>query len=337
MDRRRLGVGAGAAAVGALAAGLAGDGLPTCVGTAVLGAILPWHQRWPRVTGMLVVLTLYGSVAFRRPDVIVVAAGLNAFALARASDGPFRLIIGLLLIAGVEVRLDTNTVVPYFFFVGGPLVAGWAIRQREAITAALTQRGAELNAERDLYAKLSVRYERARIAAELHDIVAHAMSVMVVQASAGQRLAHVDPGLTEEAFDAIGAAARHAQADMERLVALLTDVDERSEDADLSLISDLVSRARALGLDVRLRLVGDRLATPGWAYRDAYLVVREGLTNAWRYASGATVDVTVRGEPGSLVVEILNAQPRTRPPWPVTAAAVAFAGFANDSMSTRAR
>ena len=79
--------------------------------------------------------------------------------------------------------------------------------------------------EQEAYAALAVRHERARIAAELHDIVAHAISVMVVQAGAGQRVAAADPELAGEAFAAIAGAARQAEDDMGRLVVLLSDDD----------------------------------------------------------------------------------------------------------------
>ena len=90
---------------------------------------------------------------------------------------------------------------------------GRALRERELVAAQLAERVRELEEEREAHAALSVRYERARIASELHDIVAHAISVMVVQASAGQRLAH-DPEATAETFEAIAGAARQAEQDM---------------------------------------------------------------------------------------------------------------------------
>ena len=101
--------------------------------------------------------------------------------------------------------------------------AGRALREREQVAGQLAERVRELEEEREAHAALSVRYERARIASELHDIVAHAISVMVVQASAGQRLAARDPEPTAETFEAIAGAARQAEEDMGRLVALLAD------------------------------------------------------------------------------------------------------------------
>ena len=116
------------------------------------------------------------------------------------------------------------------FLVAIPAVwfAGHAVRERELVAAELARRNRELEDEREAFAQLSVRYERAKIASELHDIVAHAISVMVVQASAGQRIAAVDEEATDEVFEAIAGAAREAEQDMHRLVALLSDEDART-------------------------------------------------------------------------------------------------------------
>jgi signal transduction histidine kinase len=152
-----------------------------------------------------------------------------------------------------------------------------------------------------------VRYERARIASELHDIVAHAISVMVVQASAGQRLAARDPVGTAETFAAIGDAARRAEEDMGRLVALLGADGAIADAPDLSLVEEIVARASGSGLDVTLRLEGEREGLAAEVAGIACRVVQEGLTNALRYAAGAAVAVVVRGGPSALEVAVVNA------------------------------
>ena len=142
-----------------------------------------------------------------------------------------------------------------------------------------------------------MRYERARIASELHDIVAHAISVMVVQATAGQRLAPHDPEATAETFEAIAGAARQAEHEMALLVELLADERAAGADADIALVEDLVARASGSGLDVTLALEGDRGGMPPETARLAYRVVQEGLTNALRYAAGAPVRSAWRARP----------------------------------------
>jgi signal transduction histidine kinase len=197
--------------------------------------------------------------------------------------------------------------VPLLLIPGAVWAAGWAIREREVVARRLDERARELEEEREAHAELSVRYERARIASELHDIVAHAISVMVVQAAAGQRLVDVDAELTTEAFAAIAGAARQAESDMGRLVALLSDEDAIGPAPDLALVGELVARAAGAGLDVTLRLEGDREGFPPATAQAAYRVVQESLTNAMRYAAGAVVEVVVHGDARGLRVRVRNA------------------------------
>ncbi|HEX5781651.1 MAG TPA: histidine kinase, partial [Solirubrobacteraceae bacterium] len=252
------------------------------------------------------------------------------FAALRESRGPA--LVGLVALAGsmlAGVSLEAGGV-PYLIVVVAGWAAGAALRERELVAAQLAERARELDSEREAHAELSVRYERARIASELHDIVAHAISVMVVQAGAGQRLAGRDPQATTEVFEAIAGAAREAEQDMARLVALLGDEEAIGPAPDLALIEELVARSAASGLDVTLRLEGDRDGLPSPAMEVAYRVVQEGLTNALRYAAGAAVTVLVRGEQGALVVELRNGPASAEP-------ALAGAGSGNGLRGLRER
>ena len=213
-------------------------------------------------------------------------------------------------LAGASITGDAG--VPAFLLPVTAWAAGRALEERERVAARLAERAQELEAERDAHARLSVRYERARIASELHDIVAHALSVMVVQAGAGQRLATVDPELTAETFEAIASAAREAEADMARLVALLADATDAAP--NLPLVGELVARAAGSGLDVTLRLEGDRESLAPQVTHLAYRVVQEGLTNALRHASGSSVEVRLRGDHGELLVEVVNGPQACDPP-----------------------
>ncbi|WP_433824782.1 sensor histidine kinase [Actinoplanes sp. CA-015351] len=152
---------------------------------------------------------------------------------------------------------------------------------------------------------LALRHERARIAAELHDIVGHAISVMIIQAAAGQRLVDRDPDRTREAFAAIAESARQGRGDLQRLVDLLGGV--ASEGPDLALIGEVVDRAARSGLDVSCRFEGVRDGLPAAVAHLAFRVVQESLTNALRYAPGAAVRVTVSGSVQHLMVRVENA------------------------------
>ncbi|HVL94959.1 MAG TPA: histidine kinase [Solirubrobacteraceae bacterium] len=230
-----------------------------------------------------------------------------AFVVARHARTPHAVAGGVAVaIATVALAVAGSALVPLAITVSAAFAVGRALRERRVMADRLTERARELEDEREAYAQLSVRYERARIAAELHDIVAHAISVMVVQAAAGQRLAAGDPDLTAEAFGAIREAARQAEEDLERLVALLAEGEPSAGAPDLALVEELVARAAGSGLDVRLELRGDRELLPARSVQVAYRVVQEGLTNALRYAAGAAVHVLIDGRADALAVEVVN-------------------------------
>src|SRR3984885_12187681 len=134
----------------------------------------------------------------------------------------------LILAACLQVAVGLAVLNPIIIVVeAGPGALGLVFRSRRNLTEQLAARGRELEAERALFAAEAVRYERARIARELHDIVAHCVSVMVIQAGAGQRLTAADPVLAAQAFGYIGEAARQAEAEIGRLLDLLDATGER--------------------------------------------------------------------------------------------------------------
>jgi signal transduction histidine kinase len=270
-------------------------------------------RRYPRATwiataAVLVASAAQGSLALGDGFALYSLVAAHSFVAGRWDDhwrglgGPIALIAsGELCVAVAHAGSGL-----FLFIVPAAWGAGRALREREQLSARLAERAHELDQEREAHARLSVRYERARIASELHDIVAHAISVMVVQAGAGQRLAAHDPEATAEAFEAIAGAARQAEADMQRLVALLGDEEAIGPAPDLELVTELVSRAAGSGLGVTLTLEGEREGVAAPLVETAYRVVQEGLTNALRYASGSAVTVLIRGEAHGLVVEVVN-------------------------------
>ncbi len=173
-------------------------------------------------------------------------------------------------------------------------LAGTVLRLRRETAEQLAERGRELEAERELFADVSVRNERARIASELHDIVGHALSVMVVQAAAGQRLVAQSPEAAAESLGVIAESARQGRADLQRLIDLLAGAEVASP--DLSLIDEVVNQAARSGLRVTCRLEGSRDGLQSEAAHAAFRVVQESLTNALRHAPGAEVRVLIRSE-----------------------------------------
>jgi signal transduction histidine kinase len=195
----------------------------------------------------------------------------------------------------------------------GPWLVGRVVLSRRRMTEQLRARNAELQAEQELFALESVRYERARIGRELHDIVAHCLSVMVVQASAGQRMPTGDRDGVAEALESVAEAAAQAQAEIGRLVELLSGNEPAGPPPRLEMVDELVRRASDTGLVVSCRFAGrcDRL--PADASEAAYRVVQEALTNALKHAPGAPVDITIQDQDAELEVRVVNAAARQRP------------------------
>jgi signal transduction histidine kinase len=249
--------------------------------------------------------TALGSSAALPSAVVLVPVFVLAYSLGTAAGRSVPAL--LVLMAGVQVASGPtvfNPIVPVLTI--GPWAVGLFVRSRRNLTEQLAARGRELEAERALFAAEAVRYERARIARELHDIVAHCVSVMVIQASAGQRLAATDPISAGEAFDAIEETARQAEAEIGRLVDLLDqDKHQRNSDA-IRLIGELVARAGAAGLVVSCRFTGSTDGLAAQASGAAYRVVQESLTNALKHAPGAPVEVLITGSAGQVEIEVSN-------------------------------
>lgn len=243
------------------------------------------------------------------PLTVVGALGGFALGIVRASRTVALLALAVAVagVIAVSDALGEASIVPYVLMTGTAWGAARALRANDAVASRLAERARELESERELYAELSVRYERARIAAELHDIVGHSLSVMVVQAAAGQRLLDHDPAAVADALDAIAESARQGQDDLGRLVDLLGG--EPSVAPDLSLIDELVRRAARSGLRVSCRFEGDGDVSSALVAQVAFRVVQEALTNAIRYAPGSSVRVLVRHEGGRLSVSVTNDAP----------------------------
>jgi signal transduction histidine kinase len=298
------------AAYGAGAVAIWGDGAAVAAG-GVLGGALVTARQHPRATWLVATAVLLGIAPSARqlPFSVYLLVAAHAFSAGRG-DGRWAGIAGLAALTGacqLGVALAHGEPVPFYILLATGWGAGRTLREREHVAAQLAARAREFADEQDVHAAMSVRYERTRIASELHDIVAHAITVMVVQANAGQRLAAHDPRRTAQTLEAIAVAARQAEADMRRLVVLLGDEPAIGAAPDLALVEQLVARAADSGLDVTLRLEGEHEQLTALSVQAAYRVVQEGLTNALRYASGAAVSVLVRGEPEVLLVAVETA------------------------------
>jgi len=197
----------------------------------------------------------------------------------------------------------TFTVVPLVAM----LIARRAVRDRQLRAEALAARAELLERERDLRAHEAVAEERARIARELHDLVAHNVSVMVVQAGAERHALGEEQASTRAALASIEQAGRQALAEARRLLGMLRrkgDGEELEPQPSIDQIDLLVEQVERAGLPVKLEIAGERVPLPAGVDLCAYRVVQEGLTNALKHAGPAQAEVLLRYAPRALDVEI---------------------------------
>ncbi|WP_209648182.1 sensor histidine kinase [Kibdelosporangium banguiense] len=175
-------------------------------------------------------------------------------------------------------------------------VLGEFVGARRAYQSEVEQRLRLLENERDQQAKIAVAEERARIARELHDVVAHAVSVMVVQADGATFAVHTNPELAERAVKTISSTGREALTELRRLLGVLRADDsesERTPQPGTSSLNDLADRVRLVGLPVRLKLKGELDGLPAGIGLGIYRIVQEALTNTLKHA-GAGASAIVR-------------------------------------------
>jgi signal transduction histidine kinase len=222
--------------------------------------------------------------------------------------------IGLVVVVGGTVTIVYN--IPNHSasqFVFLPLVfavswlAGFAVRERAEQVEAAEERAVRAEREREAGARIAVAEERARIARELHDIVAHAVSVMVLQVGA---VRHKLPDTLAEDRDALRSveqAGRTALAEMRRLLAAMrTDGEEAAlaPQPGLDRLDSLAAEIGRAGLPVHLHVDGDPFPLPRAVDLSAYRIVQEGLTNALKHAHASQADVTVHYLPDELELEV---------------------------------
>ena len=166
--------------------------------------------------------------------------------------------------------------------------------------------------DREFATRQAVAAERAAIARELHDVVAHHMSVMVVQAGAARAVSASDPAATAEALRQIEASGRTGLTEMRRLLEVLKaeeDGNGRAPQPGLARMSELLDAMRASGLPVEAIVEGSPRPLPPGVDLSAYRIVQEALTNALRHAGGASARVVVRYDPGAVELEVADDGP----------------------------
>jgi signal transduction histidine kinase len=288
---------------------------------AVIGLIectalpLAFRSLWPLpVLGVTLAAAVAGDLLF---DGLQLAGPVIAlYTVARHHERRVSLAAGGIAAAGLAVpaapRAGESPLFGIVIYL--VLVAAWAIgdnvRRRHAYLTRVQAREAAMEEEQQERARVAVAEERARIARELHDVISHNVSVMVLQAAAGADVFATHPERSREALGSIETAGREALAELRRLLSVVdAPVDAGpglAPPPGLDRLPELVERVRATGLDVSLTVSGDGRALPAGVDFSAYRIVQEALTNTLKHAHAATARVDLRIGAHSLEVEIVD-------------------------------
>jgi signal transduction histidine kinase len=234
------------------------------------------------------------------PAVAILSVALGLF-LARIPS-----LAGLVVLT-VALQWGDPDPFPAIITIGFWLV-GLAVRSHRRLAGALRIRADELDAGRDAYVQEALRYEHIRIARELHDIVAHSLSVIVIQASAGRRLREDDPSAAE-LLHTVSELTEQVRADIDGLARLLDESANVTPAPIRASIDELLGRTVATGSPVTCALPDELEELPGRLATVVYRIVEEGLTNAIKHAPGASIDVLVAVGP-DVRVAVTNAAAR---------------------------
>ncbi|MBW8737310.1 MAG: sensor histidine kinase [Streptomyces turgidiscabies] len=296
----------------------------SAVVTLLLCLVVALRRRMPE--RMLVLATVVG-VAQLALDVRLVLAdfALLVIVYSVAASGPgwasrFALIGGLCASPLAQSRWpdeESGTAgnLALMVFLAVPFALAWvlgdSLRTRRAYFAQLEERAARLEKEREAQAKVAVAAERARIARELHDVVAHNVSVMVVQADGAAYVLDTAPDQAKKALETISGTGRQALAEMRRLLGVLRtgEHEEGGEyvpQPDVEQLGDLIEQCRTSGLPVDYKIEGTPRPLPSGVELTAYRIVQEALTNTRKHGgpnTGASVRLVYFDDGLGLLVE----------------------------------
>jgi signal transduction histidine kinase len=271
---------------------------------------LAWRRRAPLVVLGVVLAASAASAAVVPPSgddplvpviglfIAIYSAGAYAGGRAGIAGGIVTIAVTIGIAATDPEGISVGGLAFFLLVFGGTWLFGRAIRRR---------RQSERHLERR--AEVAVAEERARIARELHDIVAHAISVIVVQARGGRRALADSTEEASASFDAIESTGELALTEMRRLLGMLRASDEeiaRAPQPSIAHVGELVEQIRATGLPVELSVHGEASELPPGVDVSAYRIIQEALTNALKHAGPARARVLISYEPDELAIEIVD-------------------------------
>jgi signal transduction histidine kinase len=280
------------------------------------GLPLAVRRRYPLVAFWLVLgatLLFHDHVVDDDTKLFTFVACLVA-AYSAAMYSPFRLLaVGSVAVGAALIAVLHDSNVPDVTPGYVPFLLILAIGLGANSIHTWKQRVGRLEAQQQTATRIAVEDERARIARELHDVVTHNVSVMVIQAGAARKVMDAAPGQAREALLAVESGGRAALAELRHVMHLLTTTGEEPAGGDglapqpgLGQLPALVGRVRSTGVPVELTVTGTPAPLPDGVDLAAYRVAQEGLTNAVRHAAGARVRIAVEHAPDAVLVEVAD-------------------------------
>jgi signal transduction histidine kinase len=270
--------------------------LLAAAGALIAGAIVVSHSQGIAVEVFVAALLVFYSVGANCDDRRSPVVGGIALAAIAAAD---------LAWPGFYSSSGNSRPAAWLAFAIAWLV-GRDLRRRRRRVVGLETRAQHLEREQEEEARLAVAAERARIARELHDVIAHGVSVIVVQAQAGPHLL-ADPERVRGVFRSIESSGRDALGELRRLLGILRSEDEQlaiGPQPGLASLKSLVEQIRASGRAIELRVEGEPVHLPAGIDLSAYRIVQEALTNVVKHAGDATAEVVIRYAPRVLELEV---------------------------------
>jgi signal transduction histidine kinase len=305
--------------------GIPGPRLANAVLLLLITIPLAWRRRAPTAVFALVVVSIWLHVSqiddprsAEPPFQDWIALLVVYYSLGAHAERRRALVAGALgggaHVAGDLARIlssaaATEDTIPAWFMLAAAYGVGFALRGQRVQSALLARRAERLEREREQNARLAVAEERVRIARELHDVVAHATSVIVVQAQAAQRVLEGEQASAREALGSIETTGRQALVEMRRLLGILREEDRALALAprpSLAYLDVLAERVREAGLPVELHVEGEAKPLPPGVDLSAYRIVQEALTNTLKHAGPASAQVVVRYGPEEVELEITD-------------------------------
>ncbi|MFG2878614.1 sensor histidine kinase [Streptomyces sp. NPDC048337] len=289
---------------------------PAYLLTTLGNAPLVWRRRAPVlvVLGMIVVGSLY-RVLDGPGQPLPYAPLIGVYTIALLCSARVRLVMGVLLavviVASVALNTQTARELLFSLFVfAAAFVLGRLQATRQAYTAAVEDRAAQLERANRIEAEQAAARERARIAREMHDILSHAVSIMIVQAEAGPVAVRRAPARAEAAFEAIAETGRDAMTQLRTMLGVLRspadEVAPRTPQPGIGALPALLDRVRGGGLRVSYERTGEVRELPAALEATAYRVVQEALTNVVKHAGAVAVEVRLEYGPRELAVTVTD-------------------------------